>query len=151
VRREFAATKGCARLNPAFLEPIMKIPIDLKYTKSHEWARLADDGLVTVGITDHAQELLGDIVFLELPQVGRKVVRDEECAVVESVKAASDIYAPVGGEIVATNQAPTDKPEMVNDDAYGAWLFKLRPDNPADIGDLLDAEGYQQLVDSEDQ
>jgi glycine cleavage system H protein len=128
----------------------MNVPADLKYTKSHEWARLADDGLVTVGITDHAQELLGDIVFLELPEAGRKLGAGEECAVVESVKAASDIYAPVAGEITAVNQAAVDRPEMVNEDAYGAWLFKIRPDNPAEVDALLDAEGYQQVVDSED-
>ncbi len=128
----------------------MQIPADLKYAKSHEWARLADDGLVTVGITDHAQELLGDIVFLELPEVGRRVARGEECAVVESVKAASDIYAPVAGEIVAVNQQPVDRPEMVNEDAYAAWLFRIKPDNAADINDLLDADGYQQVVDAEE-
>jgi glycine cleavage system H protein len=128
----------------------MNVPADIKYTKSHEWARLADDGLVTVGITDHAQELLGDIVFLELPDIGRRVARGEECAVVESVKAASDIYAPVTGEIVAANQAAVDRPEAVNEDAYGAWLFKVRPDNPAELDGLLDAEGYQQVIDSED-
>lgn len=128
----------------------MQIPADLKYAKSHEWARLADDGLVTVGITDHAQELLGDIVFLELPEVGRRVARGEECAVVESVKAASDIYAPVAGEIVAVNQQPVDRPEMVNEDAYAAWLFRIKPDNGADINDLLDADGYQQVVDAEE-
>jgi glycine cleavage system H protein len=128
----------------------MQIPADLKYAKSHEWARLADDGLVTVGITDHAQELLGDIVFLELPEVGRRVARSEECAVVESVKAASDIYAPVAGEIVAANQQPVDRPEMVNEDAYAAWLFRIKPDNAADINDLLDAERYQQVVDAEE-
>jgi len=128
----------------------MNVPADLKYTKSHEWARLADDGLVTVGITDHAQELLGDIVFLELPEAGRRLGRGEECAVVESVKAASDIYSPVAGEIAAVNQAAVDRPEMVNEDAYGAWLFKVRPDNPAEVDGLLDAESYQQVVDSED-
>ena len=128
----------------------MQIPADLKYAKSHEWARLADDGLVTVGITDHAQELLGDIVFLELPEVGKVVARGEECAVVESVKAASDIYAPVAGEIVAVNQQPVDRPEMVNEDAYAAWLFRIKPDNAADINDLLDADGYQQVVDAEE-
>jgi glycine cleavage system H protein len=128
----------------------MQIPADLKYAKSHEWARLADDGLVTVGITDHAQELLGDIVFLELPEVGRVVARGEECAVVESVKAASDIYAPVAGEIAAVNQQPVDRPEMVNEDAYAAWLFRIKPDNAADINDLLDADGYQQVVDAEE-
>jgi len=128
----------------------MQIPADLKYAKSHEWARLADDGLVTVGITDHAQELLGDIVFLELPEVGRVVARGEDCAVVESVKAASDIYAPVAGEIAAVNQQPVDRPEMVNEDAYAAWLFRIKPDNAADINDLLDADGYQQVVDAEE-
>lgn len=124
----------------------MKTPVELKYAKTHEWARLADDGLVTVGITDHAQELLGDIVFLELPEPGRRVARGEECAVVESVKAASDIYAPVAGEIAEINQAPVDRPELVNEDAYGAWLFKIRPDDPAEMGGLLDAEAYAQLA-----
>jgi glycine cleavage system H protein len=98
----------------------MNVPADLKYAKSHEWAKLEADGLVAVGITDHAQEALGDIVFLELPQVGRKVAAGEECAVVESVKAASDIYAPIAGEVVAVNQAAADAPESVNQDAYAA-------------------------------
>ena len=124
----------------------MNIPADLKYAKSHEWARLADDGLITVGISDHAQEALGDIVFLELPQVGRKVKAGEECAVVESVKAASDIYAPIAGEVVAVNQAAADAPESVNQDAYGAWLFKLKPDNAADLGALLDAAAYAKVA-----
>lgn len=128
----------------------MKTPADLKYTKSHEWVRLADDGLVAVGITDHAQELLGDIVFLELPAAGKKVRAGEECAVVESVKAASDIYAPVSGEIVAANTAAAERPEAVNEDAYSAWLFKIKPDNPSEMGALLDANGYQQAVDAED-
>jgi glycine cleavage system H protein len=128
----------------------MNIPSELRYTKSHEWARLADDGLVTVGITDHAQELLGDIVFLELPEVGRHVAKGEECAVVESVKAASDIYAPLAGEVVAVNQAPADKPELVNEDAYGAWLFKIRPDDPAGMSGLLDAAAYEAQVAAED-
>lgn len=128
----------------------MKTPADLKYTKSHEWLRLADDGLAVVGITDHAQELLGDIVFLELPAAGKKVRAGEECAVVESVKAASDIYAPVSGEIVAANTAAADRPEVVNEDAYSAWLFKIKPDDPSEVGALLDANGYQQVVDAED-
>lgn len=128
----------------------MKTPADLKYTKSHEWLRLADDGLAVVGITDHAQELLGDIVFLELPAAGKKVRAGEECAVVESVKAASDIYAPVSGEIVAANTAAADRPEAVNEDAYSAWLFKIKPDNPSEVDGLLDANGYQQVVDAED-
>ncbi len=124
----------------------MNIPADLKYAKSHEWARLADDGLVTVGISDHAQEALGDIVFLELPQVGRKVAAGEECAVVESVKAASDIYAPIAGEVVAVNQAVADAPESVNQDAYAAWLFKIKPDNAADLDALLDAAAYAKVA-----
>ncbi|GMU48845.1 MAG: glycine cleavage system H protein [Candidatus Desulfobacillus denitrificans] len=124
----------------------MNVPADLKYAKSHEWARLASDGLVTVGISDHAQEALGDIVFLELPAVGRKVKAGEECAVVESVKAASDIYAPIGGEVVAVNQAAADAPESVNQDAYAAWLFRLKPDNAADLDKLLDAAAYAKVA-----
>ena len=128
----------------------MNVPGDLKYTKSHEWTRLADDGLVTVGITDHAQEALGDIVFLELPQVGRKVAAGEECAVVESVKAASDIYAPIAGEIVAINQAAADAPESVNQDAYAAWLLRIKPDNAADLDGLLDAAAYQLVAEADE-
>ena len=124
----------------------MNVPANLKYAKSHEWAKLEADGLVTVGISDHAQEALGDIVFLELPEVGRKVRAGEECAVVESVKAASDIYAPVTGEVVAVNQAAVDAPESVNQDAYAAWLFKLKPDNAADLDGLLDAAAYQSTL-----
>ena len=124
----------------------MNIPADLKYAKSHEWARLASDGLVTVGISDHAQEALGDIVFLELPAVGRKVKAGEECAVDESVKAASDIYAPIGGEVVAVNQAAADAPESVYQDAYAAWLFRLKPDNAADLDKLLDAAAYAKVA-----
>lgn len=125
----------------------MSIPSDLKYTKSHEWVRQEADGTVTVGITDHAQEALGDIVFLELPEAGRTVKAGEECAVVESVKAASDIYAPVSGEVVARNDAAIDAPEAVNQDAYAAWLFKLKPGNPAEIGALLDAAAYAKVAD----
>jgi len=125
----------------------MSIPSDLKYTKSHEWLRQEADGTVTVGITDHAQEALGDIVFLELPDTGRTVKAGEECAVVESVKAASDIYAPVSGEVVARNDAAVDAPESVNQDAYAAWLFKLKPANPAEIGALLDAAAYEKVAD----
>jgi glycine cleavage system H protein len=125
----------------------MSIPSDLKYTKSHEWVRQEADGTVTVGITDHAQEALGDIVFLELPEAGRTVKAGEECAVVESVKAASDIYAPVSGEVVARNDAATDAPESVNQDAYAAWLFKLKPANAAEIGALLDAAAYAKVAD----
>lgn len=125
----------------------MSIPSDLKYTKSHEWLRQEADGTVTIGITDHAQEALGDIVFLELPEAGRTVKAGEECAVVESVKAASDIYAPVAGEVIARNDAAVDAPESVNQDAYAAWLFKLKPSNPAEIGALLDAAAYAKVAD----
>lgn len=124
----------------------MSVPADLKYTASHEWARLEADGTVTVGITDHAQEALGDIVFLELPEIGRQVEAGRECAVVESVKAASDIYAPVAGEVVAKNDAAVDAPESVNQDAYAAWLFKLKPANPADLDGLLDAMAYEKVA-----
>ncbi len=127
----------------------MNIPADLRYAKTHEWARLADDGLVSVGITDHAQDLLGDIVFLDLPPPGRKTAAGQECAVVESVKAAADIYAPVGGEVVATNQVVQDQPEQVNKDPYAAWLFKIKPDDANQLAKLMDAEGYQRLLDSE--
>lgn len=124
----------------------MSVPADLKYTASHEWARLEADGTVTVGITDHAQEALGDIVFLELPEIGRQVDAGKECAVVESVKAASDIYAPVAGEVVARNDAAVDAPESVNQDAYAAWLFKIKPANAADLDGLLDAAAYEKVA-----
>jgi glycine cleavage system H protein len=124
----------------------MNVPADLKYTQSHEWARLEADGTVTVGITDHAQEALGDIVFLELPEAGRKVNAGEECAVVESVKAASDIYAPITGEVVAKNDAALDAPESVNQDAYAAWLFKLKPADAAQLDGLLDAAAYTKVA-----
>ena len=120
----------------------MKTPDNLKYTESHEWVRREDDGTVTVGITDHAQEELGDLVFIELPAPGRKLAAGEACAVVESVKAASDIYAPVAGEVVSANQAVSDGPESVNADAYANWLFRMKPDSAADIDKLLDAAGY---------
>lgn len=127
----------------------MNIPGNLKYTASHEWVRLEDDGTVTVGITDHAQSLLGDMVFVETPEVGRKVSKDEECAVVESVKAASDVYSPISGEIVAINGDLDGSPEKINEDAFSAWMFKMRPDNASDLGTLLDAAAYQSVVESE--
>jgi glycine cleavage system H protein len=127
----------------------MTIPADLKYTKSHEWARLEADGSVTVGITHHAQDLLGDMVFVENPVLGRKLTQGEECAVVESVKAASDVYAPIAGEVIAANTDVEGAPEAINQDAYAAWMFKLKPDNAADLDGLLDAAAYQALVDSE--
>ncbi|HJV25743.1 MAG TPA: glycine cleavage system protein GcvH [Aromatoleum sp.] len=120
-----------------------QVPADLKYTASHEWIRVEADGNLTIGVTDHAQEALGDVVFLELPEVGRKLGAGEACAVIESVKAASDIYAPVAGEVIAANGDAVDAPESVNADAYAAWLFKIRPDNAADVGGLLDAAAYE--------
>ena len=122
------------------------IPANLKYTESHEWIRVEADGTLTVGVTDHAQEALGDVVYLELPEAGRSLAAGEACAVIESVKAASDIYAPVSGEVVESNQAAVDAPESVNADAYAAWLFKIRPDAAADLGKLLDAAGYEAVV-----
>jgi len=124
----------------------MTSPANLKYTSSHEWAKLEADGTVTIGITDHAQEALGDIVFLELPDAGRTLKAGEECAVVESVKAASDIYAPIAGEVIEANQAAVDAPESVNQDAYGTWLFKLKPANAADLDKLLDAAAYEKVA-----
>jgi glycine cleavage system H protein len=120
----------------------MNTPAHLKYAASHEWSRLEADGMITVGITDHAQEALGDIVFLELPSIGRKVNAKEECAVIESVKAASDIYAPVSGEIIAINQAAIDAPEAINSAPYDHWLFRIKPANPDELNSLLDADGY---------
>ncbi|MCP5242376.1 glycine cleavage system protein GcvH [Nitrosomonas sp.] len=128
----------------------MSIPTDLKYTKSHEWVKTEADGNVSVGITDHAQELLGDMVFVELPQVGDTFTQKQECAVAESVKAAADVYSPVSGEVVEVNSALVDNPENINQDAFGSWLFKLKPSNPAEVEGLLDATGYQALLDSEE-
>ena len=125
------------------------VPADLKYTKSHEWVRLETDGSVTVGITDHAQEALGDLVFIELPEVGKTLAAGQEAAVVESVKAAADVYAPIAGSITAVNEAVVDAPETLNQDAYAAWLFKLQPANAGDLGALLDAAAYGAVADSE--
>jgi len=124
----------------------MTTPTDLRYTASHEWIRTEADGTLTIGVTDHAQEALGDVVFLELPEAGRTVTAGEAVAVIESVKAASDIYAPVAGEIIANNQDAVDAPESVNADAYAAWLFKIKPTNPADVSALLDAAGYEAAI-----
>jgi glycine cleavage system H protein len=124
----------------------MNVPADLRYTASHEWVKSEADGTVTIGITDHAQAALGDLVYVELPAVGRVVAAGEACAVVESVKAASDIYAPVAGEVVAVNEALAGKPEVVNEGAYAAWLFRLRPGDPAAAGRLLDAAAYQATI-----
>ena len=127
----------------------MTIPSGLKYTAYHEWARLEADGTVSVGITQHAQDLLGDMVYVENPKVGRKVAAKEECAVVESVKAASDVYAPIAGKVLATNPDVEVAPEALNTDAYEAWLFSLQPDNPADLDGLLDAVAYRALVEAD--
>ena len=120
----------------------MNLPAELKYAPTHEWSRREADGTLTVGITDHAQSTLGDVDFIQLPDVGRVVKAGEEIAMIESVKAASGIHAPVSGSIVATNQAVVDAPEAVNDDAYAAWMFVIQPANPAEYDSLLDAAGY---------
>ena len=124
----------------------MNVPPELKYTESHEWVRTESDGTLTIGITDHAQEALGDLVFIELPAVGRKANAGEAIAVVESVKAASDIYAPVAGEVIAVNPGVVDAPEKVNADAYAQWFYKLKPASAADVGKLLDAAAYTKLA-----
>ena len=126
----------------------MNNPSNLKYTASHEWVKVEADGTATIGITDHAQELLGDMVFVECPAVGRKLKAGEECAVVESVKAASDVYAPVSGTVVAVNPELDKTPESINSNPYGSWMFKIKPDNAADINSLMDAKAYQVHVDS---
>jgi glycine cleavage system H protein len=124
-------------------------PENLKYTDSHEWIREEADGLVTVGITFHAQDMLGDVVFVENPKPGRKVAKGEECGVIESVKAAADIYAPLTGEIVAANEELADTPEKVNQEPYDAWLFRIKPSEPAELAALLDAAAYQRLADAD--
>ena len=126
------------------------IPVELRYAASHEWSRLEADGTITVGITDHAQAALGDVVYVELPEAGAQVGAKGEIAVVERVKAASDIYAPVAGTIVAVNPALDDAPETVNQDCYGAgWFFRLRPDNVTDLDGLLDAAAYAQVCEND--
>ena len=127
----------------------MSNPADLKYTATHEWVKAETDGTISIGITQHAQELLGDMVFVETPAVGRQLKAREECAVVESVKAAADVYAPVSGVVTAANAALDGTPEAINADPYAAWMFKMKPDNVADVATLLDAKAYQSLVDSE--
>ncbi|QXP85304.1 glycine cleavage system protein GcvH [Methylococcus sp. ANG] len=122
------------------------LPAGLKYAKTHEWARQEPDGTVKVGISDHAQEALGDLVYLELPAVGRRVGAGEACAVVESVKAAADVNSPLSGEIVARNEALADAPELVNQSPYEAWLFAVKPDDISELDRLLDAEGYRAVA-----
>lgn len=127
------------------------IPSDLRYAKTHEWAELNDDGTITVGITDHAQHLLGDLVYIELPEVGAEAKTGEEIGVVESVKAASDIYSPVNGEVTEINEEVSANPEIVNHDPYGAgWLFKIQPEDEEELRDLLDADTYETLVEDEE-
>lgn len=124
------------------------LPENLKYTASHEWIKTESDGTISVGITHHAQELLGDMVFVEPPKVGHKLKAREECAVVESVKAAADIYAPVSGVVTAVNSKMDDTPEAINEDPYAAWIFRMKPDNPADVSALMDDKAYQAVIDS---
>ncbi|HHA18532.1 MAG: glycine cleavage system protein GcvH [Gammaproteobacteria bacterium] len=127
----------------------MSNPNSLKYAESHEWVRVEDTGELTVGITDHAQDLLGDLVYAELPEVGQRFSAKEECMLLESVKAASDIYMPVNGEIAAVNSALEDSPELINEDSFGeGWLFKIQPDNKSDIESMLSAEAYETSLDA---
>jgi glycine cleavage system H protein len=128
----------------------MNNPLNLKYTASHEWVRTEPDGTLAIGITHHAQELLGDMVFVDNPAVGRALKAGEECAVVESVKAAADVYAPLDGTVTEVNGELDGAPEKINEDPYGAWLFKMKPDIPADLDKLMDAEAYQAHVESEE-
>jgi glycine cleavage system H protein len=122
-------------------------PSDLKYTESHEWLRLEPDGSYTIGITQHAQDELGELVYVELPDVGRKLAKEEACCVVESTKAASDVYAPMGGEVLAVNDALRDSPQTVNEKPFtDGWLFRLKPDDPADTAGLLSAADYGKAV-----
>lgn len=126
------------------------VPADLRYLKSHEWARLEADGTVTVGISDHAQQALGDLVFAEVPDAGRRVTAGEACAVVESVKAASDVYSPVSGEVVASNADLGGRPELINQDPYGAgWLMRIRPDDKTQFAAMLDARAYEAALAAE--
>ena len=127
----------------------MKTPDELKYTEAHEWVRQEADGTVTVGITDHAQDQLGDVVFVQNPEKGRRVTKGEECGVIESVKAAADIYAPISGEIVAANDELADAPEKINEDAYAAWMFRIKPADPAEVAALLDAAAYRTIAENE--
>lgn len=124
----------------------MNVPEGLRYAETHEWLRSEGDGSVTIGITDHAQAALGDLVYVDLPVVGRSVAAGEACAVVESVKAASDVYAPIAGEIVATNGALAGSPEAVNEDAYAAWLFRLRPADANALSAFMDADAYKKMI-----
>jgi len=126
------------------------IPGDLKFLKSHEWARMEDDGTVTVGISEHAQGQLGDLVYVELPSVGDSVDAGNACAVVESVKAASDVYSPVSGNIIKVNDALADKPETINEDAFGdGWIFRVKPSNPVEMDELLTPDDYAEQIEND--
>lgn len=120
-------------------------PENFKYAKTHEWV-VIDGDIVRVGITDFAQQELGDLVYVELPSIGRMVAAEEQCAVVESVKTASDLFSPVSGEIVAINESLADQPELINQDAYGTWLFGIKPSDMAELGNLMDADAYQKMI-----
>ncbi|KHK65021.1 MULTISPECIES: glycine cleavage system protein GcvH [Pseudomonas] len=122
------------------------IPAELRFAESHEWARLEADGSVTVGISDHAQEALGDVVFVELTEVGKVFAAGDQAGVVESVKAASDIYSPIAGEVIAVNEELSGSPELLNSDPYGAWIFKLMPSDASELDKLLDATGYKAAI-----
>ena len=127
------------------------VPSELKYTKSHEWVRVEESGVATIGITDHAQELLGDLVFVELPEVGAELGVGAECAVVESVKAASDVYSPLTGEVVEVNEVLADSPETINQDAYEeGWIFRIKVNDPGELEALMDADSYAEHAESED-
>lgn len=126
----------------------MQAPDNLKFTETHEWVRQEADGTVTVGITDHAQSQLGDVVFIELPEAGRNVGKGQECGVIESVKAAADLYAPVSGEIVASNTVLADAPEQVNQAPYETWLFRIKLKDSAELQNLLDGAAYQKIADA---
>lgn len=128
-----------------------KIPTDLKYTETHEWARIDDEGIATIGITDHAQGLLGDVVYIELPEIDTEISSADEIGVIESVKAAADVYCPVSGTIVEVNEALADSPQLINTDPYGAgWLYRIAVDDEDQLNELLDADGYAQHVASEE-
>jgi glycine cleavage system H protein len=122
------------------------LPSDLKYAPTHEWARLEDNNTIRIGITDFAQEQLGDLVYIELPAIGRKLAAKEQCAVVESVKTASDLYSPIAGEVIAVNEALSNAPELVNDSPYEAWIFCLKADDVSGLASLIDAEAYQHQI-----
>ena len=124
-------------------------PENLKYTRSHEWLKTEADGTLTVGVTFHAQERLGDVVFIRNPDVGRRLKQGEECGVIESVKAAADIYAPVSGEVIAANREVADQPERVNREPYAAWMFRIKPSNSAELAGLLDAAAYRKIAEAE--